>query len=833
MGRFTRFHNFIRILFSRTTDSEKVRARLKRENMYYGLFVGPFCIFFSVLGFFILQSAKRSAELTGEEFMSLTDYALSLTGLILFLVSAACYILVAVLYLKEKIGKTSFLTNLTLAFFSLSSIIYGIFNYAGDVFLWRKLTGLVGILVMVTCILVQKPMWSLLLICVSLGSFRVSEGLLYDNPYIGLRTNLMIGAILWIASVTKYLRTRDAAIRFEAVEKMSVTDELTGLHNRHCLKLDVEHFVGENLVAIMFDVDHFKQYNDTYGHAGGDAVLKRFAECLEYFFGFDATYRYGGDEFLVMIRPGVGLPNVESLLKAWDEEDRSLTLDGENVTFSNSSGYTYGKPATVEEVESMIQRADVLLYEAKRNGKGFAVGEAFVSGTDRSLEKHVVGKVFHVVDVDPLTGLPNVSRFRNYAQEVFTAEKEEDKRFYAMVYFDLINFTAFNRRYCFQAGDELLQITANKIREFFPDYMVSRLNDDHFVTLADKEGLEEKLIRLHDEMKQYQRDVLVDLKAGIYVTLSGNEEVGVVMDLAKAACVSIKKTFDRHYRFYDSLLQEKALQKEYVVNHLQSAIEQDHIVPFYQPVVRTTTGVICGCEALARWLDPELGMISPGDFIPILEEIHMIHKLDLHIVEDVCHDIRKALDAGLKVSPISINLSRLDFQLCDAFAEVEAIRKKYNVHPRMLHVEVTESAMNDDTGYMNEVLDKFREAQYEIWMDDFGSDYSSLNSLQDYEVDTLKLDMKFLKNFEKNAKSGIIIESVVDMAKRLEINTLTEGVETRAQSEFLKRIGCEKMQGFLFYKPMSAKEMWERSVNGEFVQEDGMASIESSQPNLL
>ncbi len=833
MGRLQSIKKYFRILFSTTEDSEKVRARLKRENMYYGLFVGPFCIFFSVLGFFILQSAKKKAEFTGAEFLSFTDYTLSLMGLVFFLISAAFYILVAILYLKEKIGKTSFLTNMTLAFFSLSSLMFGIFNYSGDVFLWRKLTGLVGILVMVTCILVQKPLWSLFLICIALGFFRVSEGVLYDNPYIGLRTNMMIGAILWIASVTKYLRTRDAAIRYEAVEKMSVTDELTGVHNRHCLKLDVEHFVGENLVCIMFDVDHFKQYNDTYGHAGGDAVLKRFAECLEYFFGFEATYRYGGDEFLVMLKPGSGLPNVESLLKAWDEEDRSLTIDGENVTFSNSSGYTFGKPETPEEVENMILRADGLLYEAKRNGKGFAVGEAFHAGGDHSREKQVVGKVFHVVDVDSLTGLPNVSRFRNYAQELLTAETEEDKRFYAMVYFDLINFTAFNRRYGFQAGDELLQIAAKKIRETFPDYMVSRLNDDHFVTLADKDGLEEKLIKLHDEMKQYQREVLVDLKAGIYVTLSGSEEVGVVMDLAKAACVSIKKTFDRHYRFYDSLLQEKALQKEYVVNHLRSALELDHIVPYYQPVVRTSTGVICGCEALARWLDPELGMISPGDFIPILEEIHMIHKLDLHIVEDVCRDIRKALDAGLKVSPISINLSRLDFQLCDAFEEVDSIRKKYEIHPRMLHVEVTESAMNDDTGYMNEVLDKFREAQYEIWMDDFGSDYSSLNSLQDYEVDTLKLDMKFLKNFEKNARSGIIIESVVDMAKRLDINTLTEGVETPAQSEFLKRIGCEKMQGFLFYKPMSAQEVWERSASGEFVQEDGMAIIESSQPNLL
>ena len=819
MGKREILRQYLRTILGLTKDTDKVKARLRRENMYYCLVLGPFCALFSLFGFFILYEHRSDEVLHQGLCLGKWDYILNVYSQVLLLITSVLVIFTALRYLKGKIKHLIFVP-LASSLFSLACGFYGIFCFPGDESLWRKITILIGILVMTTCIMVQKPLFSTFLIIVCLGIFRLTVLNLYSDVVMGRQNNLMIGSILLIASITKYLRTRDAAVRLDVVEKISETDELTGLQNRHRLKLSLTRYAGEHMTAIMFDVDNFKHYNDTYGHAGGDAVLKRIADCLTMFFGFDNCYRLGGDEFLVLMRTGAESPNAEAMLKAWNEEDKGLMFQGEEIFFSNSSGYTYGTPETPEEVEEMIRQADILLYEAKRDGKGYAVGAAFDKEANGNGDRQIVGKVFHVVDTDGLTGLPNISRFRNYAQSLLATPEDGEKRFYAMVYFDLVNFTAFNRRYGFQAGDELLQITADKIREIFPEYMVSRLNDDHFVTLTVKEGLEEKLTRLHDELKQYQRDVLVDLKAGIYVAMTGGEEAGNVLDLAKAACVSIKKNFDRHYRFYDSLLQEKALQKEYVVNHLQNALEQDHIVPYYQPVERTSTGEICGCEALARWLDPNLGMISPGDFIPILEEIHMIHKLDLHIVEDVCRDIRKAMDAGLMVSPISINLSRLDFQLCDAFTEVDSIRRRYDIHPRLLHVEVTESAMNDDTGYLLEVLDRFREAQYEIWMDDFGSDYSSLNSLQDYDVDTLKLDMKFLKNFEKNARSGIIIESVVDMAKRLDINTLTEGVETENQWEFLKKIGCEKMQGYLFYKPMSAQEVWDRSLRGEFRQED-------------
>ncbi|WP_303018392.1 EAL domain-containing protein [uncultured Mitsuokella sp.] len=239
--------------------------------------------------------------------------------------------------------------------------------------------------------------------------------------------------------------------------------------------------------------------------------------------------------------------------------------------------------------------------------------------------------------------------------------------------------------------------------------------------------------------------------------------------------------------------------RDYVISHLDEAIENHWIKVYYQPVIRTLTGELCGMEALARWVDPQIGFLSPASFIPVLEQVRLIHQLDAYVLEEVCHMLRQRLNHNLPITPVSFNLSRYDFDMVDVFHLVEKTRAAYQIPRDALHVEITESALavNDDAVYR--AVDRLRDEGYEIWLDDFGSGYSSLNILKDYTVDLIKLDMGFLRSFTE--KSRNIICSVIDMAKELGPKTLVEGVKTQEHAEFLASIGCGRQQGYLYGKP--------------------------------
>ena len=240
--------------------------------------------------------------------------------------------------------------------------------------------------------------------------------------------------------------------------------------------------------------------------------------------------------------------------------------------------------------------------------------------------------------------------------------------------------------------------------------------------------------------------------------------------------------------------------EQYIIDHLDEALEQGRIRVYYQPVIRTITRQLCGMEALARWESPELGLLYPGSFIPVLEQHRLIHRLDSFVVREVCACYRQVSREHRPLVPVSVNLSRLDYELCDIFSVVESCVREYRVPREALCIEITESVLNNNETLMSQYLHRFQSAGYQVWMDDFGSGYSSLNVLKDYQFDELKIDMRFLSDFHQRSKK--ILASIVHMAKEINIQTLVEGVETEEQFQFLHDIGCEKAQGYLFSQPM-------------------------------
>ncbi|MEE0955681.1 MAG: EAL domain-containing protein [Eubacterium sp.] len=241
------------------------------------------------------------------------------------------------------------------------------------------------------------------------------------------------------------------------------------------------------------------------------------------------------------------------------------------------------------------------------------------------------------------------------------------------------------------------------------------------------------------------------------------------------------------------------ISEEYIIQNLEKAVSENWIEVWYQPVIRSLSGNLCGFEALARWRDPVEGLVSPGLFIPVLEKNRMVHLLDQYVIKNVCSKLHSELDAGHTIVPVSFNLSQLDFECCDIIGYLEKISESYDIPRVYLHVEITESLLSGDADIMKTRMDRLQADGFEVWMDDFGSEYSSLNTLKDFDFHTLKIDMKFLSSFSDRSRR--IISSIIRMAKEIGVHTLAEGVETFEHYSFLREAGCEKIQGYFFGKP--------------------------------
>ena len=443
-------------------------------------------------------------------------------------------------------------------------------------------------------------------------------------------------------------------------------------------------------------------------------------------------------------------------------------------------------------------------------------------------------------DLCQVTGLLNMMQFMRHASAHMQDPLAEPLTF---MYFDIENFKSFNQRYGFQQGNRLLRYVADLLRETFEGNLVARFNDDHFAVATQRKNPNDCIQFIHERIRVYDLGLPMEMKAGIYHPLPEVTDVALIMDRAKIACNSIKNTYDLTWAEFDPAMEEEINFRSHIIRSFQEAMIEGCIEVYYQPEIRAMTREICGFEALARWRDPAHGMISPGVFVPVLEDAHLSPQLDLYIIERVCQDIvRVRRDIpDWELLRVSVNLSRADFRLMDMVQAVEDVRLRYDIARSMLNIEVTEGAMNEDEKFLQGEIARFRAAGYEVWMDDFGSGYSSLNNVKDYVFDVLKIDMNFLRSFETNPKSAIVIRSIVNMAKELGLHTLAEGVETEEQFAFLREIGCEKVQGYLFSPPMpfdkavaycygeTAQVKVEPFRLGSYYQEIGAINVLSSE----
>ena len=416
---------------------------------------------------------------------------------------------------------------------------------------------------------------------------------------------------------------------------------------------------------------------------------------------------------------------------------------------------------------------------------------------------------------DEVTGIANMNYFRGQAFELIN-NPQVNITDYIYLYFDIENFKMLNQKYGFWEGNSFLKDFADFLKKTFDDGIIAHFSNDNFVVLTRDLKIKDKIMEICKKINDFQYDIRLGIKVGAYKPESKEVLPLIACDHARYACNTIKKNYNITYCEYDSRMAKRFQNKQYIINNFDQAIKNEYIKVYYQPQVNASDGKICGLEALARWDDPTYGLLSPADFIDTLEEYHQIHRLDMYIVDKVCRDIRDAKTTGRKVLPISLNFSRMDFDSLNLADEVGSCLKEYEIDKDAIHIEITESTLSEDDTKLKEELKSFRAQGYALWLDDFGSGYSGLNVLKEYDFDLIKIDMKFLSNFSGNEKARQILKNVINLAKALGMQTLTEGVETQEAYDFLRDNGCEKLQGYLFSKPIPKSEFKAKLDDGTF-----------------
>lgn len=404
-------------------------------------------------------------------------------------------------------------------------------------------------------------------------------------------------------------------------------------------------------------------------------------------------------------------------------------------------------------------------------------------------------------------GIFNRAGFEEAARRML--DGHPDKAF-AIVALDLDRFRSFRELFGEAEGARLLSSMAVFLRERLSGQTAAygHLGEDLFVSCSPLDRLNpEQIVRGVDAwLAAYPREYEFVAKLGIYTVDDPTLSVSMMVDRALMALRDVRNEQFRRYAFYNEEMRERMKLEQSIITDMPLALRERQFKVVYQPQYDLEAGCICGVEALARWEHPVYGALSPGTFIPILEQNGLVTRLSDFVRTEVLRQMVKWRDELSQNVSVSLNVSRVDI-FGEGFAErLTKQVDSYGVDRGLLRLEITETAYIQNEAHMCRVVGALRNAGFRVEMDDFGSGYSSLNTLKDLPVDTLKLDMKFLLNAESE-RGSIILVSVVDMARRMGLPLIAEGVETGEQAEFLKSIGCTRVQGYYFHKPMQAEEM--------------------------
>ena len=437
--------------------------------------------------------------------------------------------------------------------------------------------------------------------------------------------------------------------------------------------------------------------------------------------------------------------------------------------------------------------------------KPYDMPEVILARIARIIELAEDRMIIQATERDGLTGLYTKDYFMEYCHELdqFYPDWEMDAVAVDIEHFHLIN-ELYGRAY----GDKVLRLLADTFREILStiaDGYVCRYEADmFFVYCTHLDDQQIVLDRIDQALAGLSENQKIRVRLGVYPQVERGVEMTQRFDRAKLACNRIRNNFMQNIAYYDMEIHENSIYEERLINDIHDALTNRDLIVYYQPKYNVTgeEPVLSSAEALIRWKHPELGMISPGAFIPLFERNGLIQLLDHYVWEEAAAQVKRWKEEFGRTVPVSVNVSRLD--LYDPHLEDRLLKvlKDHDIGPEDYMLEVTESAYAEDTRQLIEVVEQLRKDGFKVEMDDFGSGYSSLNMLTTLPIDVLKMDMKFVKHVHKDQKSRRMIELVIDIADYLSVPVVAEGVEEEEQVAILKEAGCQIIQGYYFSIPL-------------------------------
>ncbi len=419
--------------------------------------------------------------------------------------------------------------------------------------------------------------------------------------------------------------------------------------------------------------------------------------------------------------------------------------------------------------------------------------------------------MLYLVDnpTDPKTGLYNQKAFFRAVEEDLILNPDTE---YQLCLLDIRDFQDVNERFGFERGDDILRRIAAAMRKQFSwEVELAYLGEDNFVGLfpQGKYWMLQGILSLDEMYPGEGMDYNLSLYSGVYPITDRAMNPQLMIDRARFAMESIRYEYDKHEYIFDEKQNREFEMLAYMQHNCERAIHEHDFVPYFQPIYDAETKKVCSAEALVRWKDKQYGLISPGDFIPLFERNGFINKLDAYMWEEVCKQIADWRKEGILVPPISVNISRRDLQMENLYEVILDMIKKYHLSPNDIKLEITESAFVAENQRFFTTVDLLKEVGFRILMDDFGSGYSSFNTFKNAHVDILKADMKFMDGIVSSEKGKIVINTIVEMTKKLDMPIVVEGVEPEEQYEYLRSIGCEMIQGYYFSRPVPAEKFKE------------------------
>ncbi len=415
---------------------------------------------------------------------------------------------------------------------------------------------------------------------------------------------------------------------------------------------------------------------------------------------------------------------------------------------------------------------------------------------------------------DALTGLFNRDAFLARAARMIG---EKPAGYYIMACFDIDKFRVINDRYGSEKGDAVLRFIAGVFERGFTAAggICCRVMADQFAVLYPKSFSESgALARLRAAAAAFDGSIpSITFSIGRYTVTDKTMPVSAMYDRAALAEASVKDRFDVCIAQYDESMREKLLLERQIINDMQGALKNGEFEVWLQPQYNHASGALIGAEALVRWRHPQRGVLLPGYFLPLFERNGFIYEMDKFVWTRVCALLRDWLDSGVEPPPVSVNISGYDAHRADFFATITSILEQYRIPVTLLRLEFTESAFASFTDDVIQIVSRLTDYGFVVEIDDFGGGYSSLSILRDVSASILKLDARMLTNTGNAQRGGNILESVVRMCKWLGLPVIAEGVETWEQADFLKSIGCNYMQGYLYAHPMPVSEFEERMAH--------------------